>query len=89
MTLKNQFAQNIKKVWLEMEIKKRIQTTSSICISEVRAEVSLSIEASRDIEEATTNNYEYEVHVLSTKSESKNAEMQLTCPNSFSILNLK
>lgn len=74
MTLRNQLAENVKEVWLRRELKKRIRSTPSITFSDIREEVTLLVEDSKDTAAATTNDYEYEVPVLATQSVPKTTE---------------
>ncbi|XP_062605651.1 uncharacterized protein LOC134267461 [Saccostrea cucullata] len=75
LTLRNQFAENVKPVWLRRELKKRIRSTPAISFSDIREEATLLMEDSQDsTPTASTTSYEYEVPVLAAQSQPKSNE---------------
>lgn len=69
IALRNQFAENIKPVWLERELKKRLRTTPSITFSDIREEATLLMDDSQEsVQNTPATSYEFDTPVLAAQS---------------------
>lgn len=69
IALRNQFAENIKPVWLKRELKKRLRTTPSITFSDIREEATLLMDDSQEsVQNTPATSYEFDTPVLAAQS---------------------